>query len=208
MKIEKLTEDKIRIILNLEDLEINHVNLKGILTNSDESQKLLAKMLLAAEKEVGFKTSDCKLLIEAIASPDEEFIFTITKFAPEKLPNIPPKKHLNVKRKTQNLNTDTLIYSFNTFDSFCDFANFINNNSLINLKNIAKSISLHLYRNTYYLIISDFDINSNDLKLFTSAVCEFTSLVHLSDNFEAKILEYGEVIIKKNALQKCFKYFG
>lgn len=207
MKIEKLTEDKIRIILNIEDLEINNVNLKSLLTNSDESQKLLSKILLAAEKEIGFNTSDCKLLIEAIASPDEEFIFTITKFYPEKLQTMPLRKHLNVKRKVQNLDNNSIIYSFTSFDSFCDFAVFINKNSRINLKSIAKSISLYLYKNTYYLIVSNFDNNSNDLKLFTSEISEFTNQIHLSNNFEAKVLEYGKVIFKKNALQKCCNFF-
>jgi negative regulator of genetic competence, sporulation and motility len=165
-------------------------------------------MLVAAEKEVGFNTTDCKLRIEALASPDEQFIFTITKYLPEKSPVPPTKKRLNVKRKIQIPLSDKIVYGFNTFDNFCDFAVLLNNNSRINIKEIAKTTSLYLYKNTYYLIISGFNINSAELKLFTSTISEFTGISHFSDNFNAKILEYGRPIYKKNALQKCFDVFG
>ena len=79
MKIEKLTENKIRIILNVEDLEKNNIDLHSFMSNSIESQSLFIDILNQAEHEVGFSTKDCKILIEALASSDGNFIFTITK---------------------------------------------------------------------------------------------------------------------------------
>lgn len=208
MKIEKLTEDKIKIILSLEDLATKNVNLKTLLTNSIESQKLVADMLIQAEKEIGFNTTNSKLLIEAIASPNEEFIFTITKFTQEPINNSTYKRKLNVKRKSQNITSDVLIYNFNNFDSFCEFSSYINNISKVNTKNIAKSISLYFYKNIYYLIITDFDLTSTNLKFFTSAISEFSTISHFSKEFYYKILESGKPIFKKNALKKCHDFFG
>ena len=83
MKIEKLTENKIRITLNLSDLEEEHIDLHSFMSNSAESQALFCSLLNKAEKEVGFYTKDYKLMIEAIAVPEGNFILTVTRL-PEK----------------------------------------------------------------------------------------------------------------------------
>ena len=70
LRIEKLTENKIRITLSLDDLEEQNIDLHTFMSSSVESQDLFYNMLDKAEKEVGFKTKDYKLMIEAIAIPE------------------------------------------------------------------------------------------------------------------------------------------
>lgn len=67
MKIEKLNENKIRITLNLEDLSERDIDYHSFMSNSIESQGIFLDMLNKAEKEVGFNTDDCRIMIEAIA---------------------------------------------------------------------------------------------------------------------------------------------
>ena len=52
MKIEKLTENKIRIILRPEDLEEKDLDLHTIMTRTAESQGLLLEILNKAKKEI------------------------------------------------------------------------------------------------------------------------------------------------------------
>ena len=68
MKIEKLNENKIRIILNLDDLKEKNIDFHTFMSSSLESQDLFLDMLNIAEEEVGFITKDYKLIIEAIAT--------------------------------------------------------------------------------------------------------------------------------------------
>ena len=68
MKIEKLTENKIRVIINNKDLQDNHIDLHTLMTKSLENQKLFLEMLQEAESQVGFNTDGCRLLIEAFSS--------------------------------------------------------------------------------------------------------------------------------------------
>ncbi len=75
MRIEKITENKIRIILNIQDLQENNIDLHSFKSNSIESQDLFYDMLDRAEKEIGFKTKDYKLMIEALAVPERKFYF-------------------------------------------------------------------------------------------------------------------------------------
>lgn len=70
LQIEKITENKIRITLNIQDLQEKNIDLHTFMSNSIESQDLFYEMLNKAEKEVGFETKDYKLMIEALAIPN------------------------------------------------------------------------------------------------------------------------------------------
>ncbi len=73
MQIEKISENKIRIILNMQDLQEKNIDLHSFMSNSVESQDLFRYILTKAEKEFGFQTSDYKLMIEAISTPERKF---------------------------------------------------------------------------------------------------------------------------------------
>ena len=83
MKFEKLSENKIRITLSMRDLEEKDISFHDFMSNSLESQDLFLDMLNIAETEVGFKTHNYKLIIEALASSDGNFILTITRIKPD-----------------------------------------------------------------------------------------------------------------------------
>ena len=70
MKFEKLTENKIRIILNLQDLNEKNIDYHTFMSNSIESQDLFLDMLAKAESEIGFVTRDYKLLLEALGDSE------------------------------------------------------------------------------------------------------------------------------------------
>ena len=199
MRIEKLNENKIRIFLGIEDLREKNIDLHDFMSNSLESQDLFLDLLTKAETEVGFKTHNYKLLIEALASSDGNFIFTITRTKPEgsqKLKENKPK----VKRYTTTPNKALSIYSFNTFDEFCEFCNYIQTSNLNKFIDKLKNSSLVLYKGTYYLIVTD-------LKSFSYTISEFSSRVKNEELLERKLKEYGKVIIPKNAIATCLKYF-
>ena len=211
MKIEKLTDNKIRVILNLEDLEENNIKSENIISKPMETQNLFLNILLKAEKEVGFYTDGCRLLIEAFSSSEGIFVFTITKFkendTKDNSYNSLAKKKLIVRRKSVNLNNTKTIYTFENFDIFCDFCNNINKLSKINVKKIAKYISLYTYNDKYYLSLSDINTNYEFLDMFYSTISEFATLFSHSESFEHKLSEHGKLIMKKNAISTTIKYF-
>lgn len=215
MKLEKLTENKIRVILNLEDLEKEDLTLQDFLANAQGFQKFFVNMLDRAEKELGFVTKDCKLLIESFSSPDGVFVFTITKFsknAPQNSNNkINTRKKLVGVKKRTNINAlqnNHNIYAFNNFDEFCSFCNAINSSNILNRKpKLAKNIALYLYNNTYYLILHDINLKNKNLEHFYSYISEFSKLINYTEGFEGKLLEHGKLIIKNNAISTGIKFF-
>lgn len=206
MRIEKITENKIRIILNLEDLKENNIDLHSFMSNSPETQDLFLDMLEKAETEVGFKTRNYKLMIEALATSDCNFIFTITRLLPEKETSSSkaPKKNIKAKRKVVTPDKILSIYKFSTFDEFCEFCTYLDSTPL---KGKLKSSILYSYNSEYYLVLNNIRMKLSDFKAFCYAITEFASYVKGHVLFERKLKEYGKLIIKQNAIGTCNKYF-
>ncbi len=206
MRIEKITENKIRITLNLEDLKENNIDLHAFMSNSPETQDLFLDMLEKAETEVGFKTRNYKLMIEALATSDCNFILTITRLLPEKEinSNKTSKKNIKAKRKVVTPDKILSVYKFNTFDDFCEFCTYLNTTPL---KGKLKSSILYSYSSEYYLVLNNVRMKLSDFKAFCYAITEFASYVKGHILFERKLREYGKIIIKQNAIGTCSKYF-
>lgn len=208
MRIEKLNENKIRIFLNVEDLKEKNIDLHTFMSNSLESQDLFLDMLNMAETQVGFKTQNYKLIIEALASSDGNFVLTITRVKPEigvSQNNTPKPK---IKRLSMAPNKLVSIYLFNTFDEFCEFCNYINTSSLNKYMNKLKNSSLIMFKNNYYLVLNNLKLAIKDLRCFSYTISEFASRVRDEELLERKLKEYGKVIIPKNAISTCLKYFS
>ncbi len=213
MKIEKLDENKIRITLNIEDLHERNIDTHSFMSNSIESQSIFLDMLNTAEKEVGFKTDNCRIMIEAIALKDGSFILTITKvaqdeniYAPPKIPS--RKKVLHIKRKIPTVNTNKTIYRFENFDTFCDFCTFLSKSTYKDsIIELAKDTSLYEYNSSCYLILSNIHSQIDLIKFLAISITEFAYFVENPEIFERKLTEYGKPIIKNNAIVITSKYF-
>ena len=208
MKIEKLTENKIRVIVSSEDLKNNNLDYQTIMEKPIESQKLFLEMLLKAEKEVGFYTEGCKLLVEAFSSSDGLFVFTITKYV-EKTLHSPSKPKVTPKKKIKNVNlkSTTSIYKFCSFEEFCEFCTCIHTKTKFNSKQLSKNISLYLYHDIYYLVLSNINTTYEQIRTFYSTISEFATLTSHSETFKMKLFEHGKIIMKKNAIETGIKYF-
>lgn len=212
MKIEKITENKIRIILKKEDFKDKNITLQTILNKAEDSQKFFLEILNQAQKEIDFSVDGHKLLIEGFSSDNELFIFTITKYIDkttqlhEKSFNS-NKKNLTIRRKNEQILSSNQIYKFNDFEEFCTFCNFIQNIKP-NLKNLYKKAILYLYNDTYFLALSGINIAHPYLDVFSSYIIEFGIKCYFSKNFETKLQEHGTIVIKKNALNIGIKYFA
>lgn len=207
MKIEKLNDDKIRITLNMEDLKEQDIDFHSFMSNPIESQDLFMDMLEKAEKEVGFVTEDYRVMIEALATSSGNFVLTVTRINPEKQKSTYKAKKINIKRKISTISDEKAIYCFDSFDEFLEYCKFLKNDILKYLNDFVSYNKLYEYNNKYYLVLEDIHMNTHLLKSFTSGITEFAHFVNDSDLFESKLLEYGNIIFKSNAIKECFNHF-
>lgn len=209
MKIEKLTENKIRIILKREDFKDKTIDINQLFLTTPESHQLFLELLNRAEKEVDFDTTGHKLLIEASSENEDIFIFTITKYMETDI-NVKSKhkKVLTIKKTSNIFNASSLIYQFSEFEDFCEFCDFANSSNCINIKKLYKNSVLYLHNNTYYLVIDGINLTNHSLLALHSNLLEFSSLTKYTKNFKFKLKEHGKIIIKNNAINTGMKYFS
>lgn len=208
MKIEKLNENKIRITLNIDDLNERNISMQSFMSNSIESQDIFFDMLDKADEEVGFNTDDCRIMIEALALKNGVFVLTITKFEYDGEKSTLKRKNVHIRRKSPAINLKKTIYSFESFDAFCEFCTFLRNTlDEAQILDFAKKSDLYEYSSNYYLVLSNININSKSLKYICSSITEFAHFVNSSELFESKIKEYGILIAENNAIMTCMEYF-
>ena len=223
MKIEKLNENKIRILMKNEDFKDKDVNIHTIMTSAIESQSFFLELLAEADRKFGFNTDGCKLLIEAYSSPDNDFVFTVTKYLDKsKVSDSPPtaklsatpKLRISPRRKNAGstrggelfVPSKAYLCAFDCFEYFCELCSFLAHSD-ISVRRLARSISLHKFNDVYILILFDFVSKDVEYKHLFSIFSEFGSFRSCSPNFRTKVFEHGECVLPHNALNRGIKYF-
>lgn len=208
MKFEKLGDNKIRITLTIQDLAEKNIDFQSFMSNNIETQDILLDMLEEAKKETGFDAEDSNLRIEALALADTNFVFTITKLAPDIDKSRVLKRKLMIKRKCVNPSTTQAIYIFNSFEDFCSLVKFLGQRNLITFCNaIADNIELYSYKGNYYLLMNDINAVAIDKIKFYTCITEFAKCITNSKVFASKLKECGTLVMKNNALEIGFENF-
>lgn len=214
MKIEKIAENKIRIVIKQEDLKDPSLDLHTIMTKAVESHGLILEILNKAKKECGFDTEGYKLLIEAFSSQDEVMVFTITKYKVEKILDSAPCAHptypkrLAVKRKIDHLSqTNFSIYRFSDFEQFCSFCSSLKLHRQISMRGLVHSSSLYAYNGNFFLVLSGIQSQHKSFVPFYTLLSEFSIFCTHATNFENRLKEYGKCVMQKNAFATTIKFF-
>lgn len=204
MRIEKLSENRVRITLNTDDLKEKNIDLHDFMARPIESQTLFLDMLDLAEQKLGFTTKDYRISIEALAISTGDFVFTLTRTKD----SIEIKhKKVHMKRKSIDLSKKSAVYAFSSFDDFVQFCSFLDNSNIVNISKVSKRITLYLFEDKYYIVFTNLNSDIELLKGFLSSITEFAEYIHHSELFERKLHEHGKLVIKNNAITTGTKYF-
>jgi len=208
LKIEKISENKIKITISVDDLIERNIDLDSLNYNSPAAQELFWDMMEQAEEEFGFNISDSQLVIEPIPDMEDGFIITITKLDEDGdfesihkyIKNRYKKSDLRSKRKGRRLYTSVCIYSFSSFDDLCALSKIIQNI-------YSGESTLYKYKSTYYLLLTRSNFTVSNIKLFDILMSEYGSKVPNASFYEGYLNEYGEKIAASNAIEIINTYF-
>ena len=100
--------------------------------------------------------------------------------------------NFKLKRKSTPLKSENAIYIFETFDDICAFCNICDTSILHNN-------TLYSMNETYYLKIDYVPYNM---------ILDYASIAKNPALLEAKLNEYGKVVIKEDALQTIAMHFN
>lgn len=202
MKFQKLSENKLKIILSYDELP-NSQNFDDFVSDSSDARHTFLEILEKAYDEVGFNTRDYKIKIDALALKNGKFVFTVTKLVKMKK-NI---KSAKPKKIVREFNSNYAIYKFEDFEDFCNFCEFAKKMNLYDLNNFAKKIELYLYHNNYYLSVYKINEKFNNIGKFYSSITEFCKFYSSKDLFICLLKEKGKLVIKNNAIEICQNNF-
>ena len=176
MTIEKINNNKIKIVFYIEELENNNISLHSFLSNSREYQEMFSSIIKLANEEFGFNIKNNYIISETISLNNEKFIIFVT---------------------SKNLNS-LLIYDFLNYDEFIAFSKYCKKCfKTINFKN-----SLYKYDNRLFLYIDLSFLNLKKLDLLTYVLSEYKSNISLSSYTICLLEEHSELLVKDKAIQK------
>ena len=195
MKIEKIDENKVKIILSLAELEMRNISLIDLQNNTLLARNFFKTIIEESNLDEDFiENEDSQLFIEATSDSTETFILTITKT--DTLPNI------NNYQKTENVRyrIDSRLYEFNSLDAILDFCKIAKDEKLFFGTN-----SLYKYQDKYFILFGDSTIkNKKFIKTFVM-ITEFCSRYFSYDIYNSTITEKGKLVIPNRALHRLSK---
>ena len=81
MKIEKIDDNKIKVVLSYDDILSLNLDITEIRPDSKDAERLFSDILNKASEETGFSISNSKFMIEAIPSYKDGYVMFVTKLS-------------------------------------------------------------------------------------------------------------------------------
>lgn len=208
MKIEKISENMIRVTISYNDLEERNVDLNALNYNTPAAQEFLWDLMEQAEEQLGFNLTDSQLIIEPVPDTSEGFVITITRIDEDGefesihkyIKSRMKKSDLRVKKKSRKVSSPLLLYSFRTLNDICELAD------KLDIHYNGES-TLYRCRDTYYLALTRSGLLSSDIKMFELMLAEYGTKITNVNFMEGYLNEYGEKIIEYNALEVLRKFY-
>ncbi len=214
MKIEKINESQIKLILTQADLSERNIKLEDLTIPSEKTQELFHDIMETALEEYDFISENTPLMVEAVPVGLDSIMIIVTKIDSKNQESIGAKilsqqkdlrrfkrKSLVFQEGESDKNSDILIYSFAKLDDVIDF-------SLRIADTYHDASSLYKMYDRYFIVLQikqDGDENkAEELELILGEYGQKHISVQLSKYY---LIEHGETIIENKAitlLSKCF----
>ena len=126
MRIEKVSQNKIRIFISKEDLHEWDIDFNSVTGNTPTAQDMFWSMMDLAEQEVDFFVNGSQLIVEAMSSSLDGFVMQVTKVEDEQMTPAQRRieciknKNYRVRQKPQSFGKINFIYKFTNFEDLVE----------------------------------------------------------------------------------------
>lgn len=207
MKIERLSDNKIRVLITREDTRQWDVNLKKFSENSPEARELFRFVLRQAEQDVNFSVGRDRLLVETMDTGGECFVMIISKIngvaelADELLRRGKRVKQTEIKLNCRTKQSASLyrIFKFADFDSLCAGAAEIS-------ELFIGGSRLYKYEGAFFLELKPLD--AFGFFELENTLTEFAEKCTNPQILRGLLEERGTAMIPADAVTVLFKNFG
>ncbi len=205
MRIEKLSEDKIKIVIEAEDILAWNVDLKNFTDHTPEAQNMFHHALRLAERDLDFHVERSQLMVETATSDNNGFVLVISKIKNEKefaqaLVNAGKRvKQVEFKIRRRPSKQPLRVFRFTDFEALC-----------AGVREIACEYMgesrLMKYQGEFFLELDPAD--TFGLFKLENTLSEFAEKVKEPVVIQGVLGEHGILMIEKNAVECITRYFG
>ncbi len=208
MRIERVDENKIKVLLDDNEAKEWNITVKNISENTPEVQKMFWHAIRVVKENIDFSIDGAKLFVETIPSCDSGIGMFITKVCNDaELREAVSRCSYKGKIRRNELKPDATqmlkrrkcVYRFDDFDSVCDAA------KVLRGKYIGMS-TLYKMNGEFYLCL----IPRGPVSLCEAEVMlpEFAQRLSHGQYVHGKLNEYGTKMIEYDAIDILNEYFG
>lgn len=198
MRIERVSENKIKIEIDAGDIRAWNVDIKNFTDNTPEAQDMFWYALKQAERDVDFKVGKSQLMVETMPSSDNGFTMMVSKINDEReiaealIKSGKRIKQTEFKIQRRKKSTSLLrIFRFDDFESLCD--------GVCEIYELYIGESrLSKYQGSFYLELKPRD--SFGLFELENQLSEFAEKITNPLVLQGVLNEHGLIMMKENAV--------
>ena len=214
MKIERISENQLKLTLTKDDLKERDIKLEDLITPSEKTQKLFRDIMEQALDEEDFVSENTPLMVEAVPMGTEGIMIIVTKVSNKDQKDSADllqqaqesrrwrKKPLDTLEHAEEKNSDILIYSFPALDDVIHVS--------LRLDGCFKGES-GVYKNEgkYFLVLQGDTYTAEESSAELELILKEYGQKHVSTPLaKYYLLEHGETIIPSKAVKALAKTFG
>jgi adapter protein MecA 1/2 len=200
MKIERLSQDKIRIFLTFDDLMERGIQKEDMWREIPKVHELFSEMMDQAHSELGFEASG-PLAVEVFALPAQGMVVIVTrgKMETKHLLQSEDEEDEEVYEMEVTLEQSDLIsYSFHDFEHLLSVAKMINSD-------LMDGGVLFSYKGKWILQLEPVEMEEQRYQALIAMLSEFGQATSVT---RAVLEEYGKVIIADDAVKVLCSHFS
>lgn len=206
MKIERISENQLKLTLTKADLAERKIKLEDLISPSERTQKLFRDIMEQALDEEDFISENTPLMVEAIPSGGDGIMIIVTKVNNKEKHTDEDlrrwkKKPMDTLAHEEEKNSDILIYSFPSLDDVIGVS--------LRLDGAFKGESA-VYKNDgkYFLVMQGNTYTTEETAEDAERILKEYGQKHISTPLaKYYLLEHGETLLAEQAIKALAKTF-
>ena len=196
MRLERLTYNKIKIFLTYDDLNERGITKEELWQDGPKVHQLFREMMLEAYDELGFK-ADGPIAVEVFSLPAQGMVVIVTKGQNDMNGLDEQYDDEYIEMQVTLDESDEIFYEFASFEDVLSLARRLSSLSIT-------GGTLYSYNGYFYMKFDEDDINTVNLDAFIALLAEYGSSSTMTSY---RVVEYGKILLKKDAISELNRIF-
>jgi len=198
MRMERLSQDKIRIFLTFDDLTERGIQKEDMWREIPKVHELFSEMMDQAYNELGFDASG-PLAVEVFAMPAQGMVVIVTRGKLEREADSASEEEEEVYELEVTLEqSEAIIYRFRDIEDAIGAAKTL-------VGHVTDEGRLYRYQNQWVLCFDPAGLESTSYHALIAVLAEYGEATSITP---AVLEEYGKLIIESNAIQVIAENFA